>query len=45
MALIGVGVVSACGVVALVVYKVLSKLNIISKKIDPRKIRIFYTFD
>jgi hypothetical protein len=38
MASIGVGVVSACGVVAVVVYKLLIQFNITNKKIDPRRI-------
>jgi hypothetical protein len=38
MALIGVELLSACGVVAVVLYKLLSQFNITNKKIDLRRI-------
>lgn len=40
--LVGAGAVAGSAVVGVVVYKLLSKFQIINKKIDPRKVRDFY---
>ena len=40
-AIIILGIAAGIGAIAFVVYVILSKLQIINKKIDPRKIRIF----